>query len=238
KSIQEKAIAKWLEGKTRDQIARELKISGGSVSAIIKGRRRKDREFDLLRVVAVQLRERNTDVESFSLFIRLRALLKSEYLDSNKSIEEAEEERIDSTMESLIVFCFIRKMSVQEFGTQVHSLYHAADKFGVALHDLPAYVDQLAGKASMIMRDIDLLSSKKERLLKEYEVIKDVIADIQDSGPHLLEGYQKIKARLRDVEDECNRYKTENTNLKIKIEAPKIRRRRKAALKKLMSEFR
>lgn len=230
KSIQEKAIAKWLEGKTRDQIARELKISGGSVSAIIKGRRRKDREFDLLRVVAVQLRERNTDVESFSLFIRLRELLKSQYSDSSKSIEEVEEERIDSTMESLIVFCFIRKMSVQEFGTQVHSLYHAADKFGVALHDLPAYVDQLAGKAIM-------LSSKKERLLKEYEVIKDVIADIQDSGPHLLEGYQKIKARLRDVEDECNRYKTENTNLKIKIEAPKIRRRRKAALKKLMSEF-
>ncbi|MGH9963349.1 MAG: hypothetical protein ACRD5E_00785 [Nitrososphaeraceae archaeon] len=231
KSIQEKAIAKWLEGKTRDQIARELKISGGSVSAIIKGRRRKDREFDLLRVVAVQLRELNTDVESFSLFIRLRALLKSEYLDSSKSIEAAEEERIDSTMESLIVFCFIRKMSVQEFGTRVHSLYHAADKFGVALHDLPAYVDQLAGKAIM-------LSSKKERLLKDYEVIKDVIADILDRGPHMLEGYQKLKTRLRDVEDECNRYKTENTNLKIKIEAPKIRRRRKAALKKLMSEFR
>jgi DNA-binding CsgD family transcriptional regulator len=128
KSIQEKAVAKWLEGKTRDQIARELKISGGSVSAIIKGRRRKDREFDLLRVVAVELRERNTDVESFSLFIRLRELLKSQYSDSSKSIEEVEEESIDSMMECLIVFCFIRKMSIQEFGTRVQSLYHAADQ--------------------------------------------------------------------------------------------------------------
>jgi len=181
-----------------------------------------------LRVVAVQLRERNTDVESFSLFIRLRALLKSQYSDSSKSIEEVEEESIDSMMESLIVFCFIRKMSVQGFGTLVHSLYHAADKFGIALHDLPAYVDQLAGKAIM-------LSSKKERLLKVYEVIKDIISDIRDSDLHILKGYQKLKARLRNVEDERNMYKTELTNLKIKIEAPKIRRRRKAALKKLMS---
>jgi hypothetical protein len=103
-------------------------------------------------------------------------------------------------------------------------------KFGVALHDLPAYVDQLAVKAIM-------LSSKKEHLLKDYEIIKDIIIDILDRGPHMLEAYQKIKARLRDVEDEMNRYKTELTNVKIKIEAPKIRRRRKAALKKLMSEF-
>jgi intergrase/recombinase len=69
-SIQEKVISRWLDGKSRDVVARELRISGGSVSSIIQSRRRKDRQFDLLRVVAVQLRQRGLTVEEFAPLIR------------------------------------------------------------------------------------------------------------------------------------------------------------------------
>jgi hypothetical protein len=74
KSIQEKVIAEWLEGKPGDQIARELKISGGSVTGIIKSRRSKEREFNLLRAVALQVHRRNVTVESCAIGIRLREL--------------------------------------------------------------------------------------------------------------------------------------------------------------------
>lgn len=50
---------------------RSSRISHGTVTVtcIIKVGRGYDRQFDLLRVIAVELREHNVDVESFAAFI-------------------------------------------------------------------------------------------------------------------------------------------------------------------------
>jgi len=227
KSIQEKAIAKWLEGKPRDLIARELRISGGSVTGIIKGRRKKERQFDLLRVVAVRLRDIGVDVESFAHLLRLRELIELEYSDCGKSIEE-KEEAIESLMETLSVFCFNQKCTVPEFGNMVHTIYHAADKFGIALYDLPTYVSELAGMATAIEKEIDLLRNKEERLLKHYQITRDVIKDILGRGPYMLGAYYDMKARLQEAINERNQYKTEIFNLKIELKAREIEMARKA----------
>jgi hypothetical protein len=46
--IRVQVIRAWLEGKSRDKIAGELKISTGAVSGIIKDFRKDDFQFDLL----------------------------------------------------------------------------------------------------------------------------------------------------------------------------------------------
>jgi transcriptional regulator with XRE-family HTH domain len=226
-SIQEKVIGKWLEGKSRDQIARELKISSGSVSSIIQGRRRKNGEFDLLRVVAVILRQLGIDVQSFAPLIRVRQLLELEYSDSGK-LTEVEEETIDSLLEALIVFCFRGKKTVAEFGALVHSLFHIADEFGIALSNLPTYVNNLAAKATVIRKEIDLLCTKKERLLKDYEVTNDVINDILSNGPYMLGAHLDMKTRVREIENEREKYRNELKNLKMMIRAQEIEAARKA----------
>jgi hypothetical protein len=155
RSIQEKAIGKWLDGKPRDLIARELQISSGSASSIIQGRRRKDREFDLLRVVAIKLREQGLNVESFAPLIRIRKQVEKEHFQTGKTTEEVQE-RIDSLLEALCVFCYRRKKTVHEFATLVLSLFliadKIADKFGIVLYDLPTYVTNMAGKAAKSKR--------------------------------------------------------------------------------------
>jgi DNA-binding NarL/FixJ family response regulator len=45
--IRQQAIKKWLEGKSRDEIAQELKISQGAVSGIIKESGKDDPQFYL-----------------------------------------------------------------------------------------------------------------------------------------------------------------------------------------------
>src|ERR687898_406160 len=146
RSTKEKVISRWLRGKLRDLIARELKLSTGSVTTIIQEHRRKDLQFDLLRVVALQLREQDITVES-----------------------------IDPLMEALRVFCFNRKTTVPDFGNQVYVLCQTANKFVVALEDMPAYVINLEKTANAMINKLESLKVQKTRLLSDYEITSDVI---------------------------------------------------------------
>jgi hypothetical protein len=73
--IKVEVIKKWLEGKSRDQIGGELRIGAGITTAIIKERRKEDPEFDLLRGVAVKLKNMGMDVQHFAQLIRLTEVL-------------------------------------------------------------------------------------------------------------------------------------------------------------------
>ena len=58
--IRLQVIRAWLEGKFRDKIALELEISTGAVSSIIEDFRRDDPQFDLLREVAVKIKNKKS----------------------------------------------------------------------------------------------------------------------------------------------------------------------------------
>ena len=75
KPIKIEVTKKWLQGKSRDQIANEVQIGAGTVSGIVKEYRRDDPEFDLLREVSLNLVNRGMKVESFAALIRLREIL-------------------------------------------------------------------------------------------------------------------------------------------------------------------
>lgn len=53
KLIKIEVIRKWLQGKSRDQIANEVQVGAGTVSGILKEYRNDDPEFDLLRQVSL-----------------------------------------------------------------------------------------------------------------------------------------------------------------------------------------
>ena len=227
KSIQEKVISKWLEGKPRDIVARECKISGGSVTGIIQARWRKDREFDLQRIMAVQLRKHGLTIEEFAPLIRCRELIKREYANSSKPIEVEEEEEVESLMEALCVFCFNRKKTVPEFGNMVQSIYHAADKYEIELSDLPTYINELNDRADAIRKEIDILKSKEERLLKHYRITADVIKDIISHGPYILGAYYDMKASEQEAKEEKRHYKDRLLSLQFEIKARKIKAAKK-----------
>jgi hypothetical protein len=226
KSIQEKAISKWLEGKPRDVVARECKISGGSVTGIIQARWRKDREFDLLRVVAVQLRERGLTIEEFAPLLRCRELIKREHADGSKPIE-VEEGEVETLMEALCVFCFNRKETVPEFGNLVHGLYQIGDKLGIALPDLAAYVNRLVDRAVVLRTKVDLLQTKERRFLNHYMITMDTVKEIISRGPYMLGAYYDMKARAQMSDNEKIRYKDQLLSLQIEIKARKIKSARK-----------
>jgi hypothetical protein len=68
-------IRKWLRGCSRDDIAKDSGIGAGTVSGIILQCRRDDADFDLLRAVALELKDRDLHVKDFAALFRLKCLL-------------------------------------------------------------------------------------------------------------------------------------------------------------------
>jgi hypothetical protein len=221
RSIQERVITKWLEGKTRDVVAQELKISGGSVTSIIEGRRSRDREFDLLRVIALQIRERKITVESLALFIRLRELFKTEYVECGVHAVESEK-RIDSLVEALIVFCFNRQMTVPEFGNEVDRLNRIADELGIPSIWLPDYARLLVSYVRKVREEINQVISRKKNLLKKYGLTTAVINDIGRHSQYMLGAYYDMKTKVRETEKERDYFKAEFEKLKIERKVQEI----------------
>jgi hypothetical protein len=83
--IKIEVIKKWLQGKSRDQIAKEEGIGSGTVSNIINERRHSDTEFDLMRQVALKLKLQGDSIESFAPLVRLREILRGLLQDTDAS---------------------------------------------------------------------------------------------------------------------------------------------------------
>src|SRR5437016_427602 len=106
KSIVMDVIRKWLQGESRNQIAKEVGIGAGTVSGIIKECRENDPEFDLLREVARMLKKEDLDVNSFAPSIRVHRKLQDEGLS---------EGQVESFIEDMDVDCFKRGLKPEDF---------------------------------------------------------------------------------------------------------------------------
>ena len=207
RSIKVEVIRKWLEGKSRDQIAKELQIGFGTVSGIIKESRDNDPEFDLLRALAVKLRDQGYDVQSFAHAVRLREVLKQKggLLDTTKEEghEEQVQEKIEALMMGLEVFCFKQDFSIMEFVNLVHDLSWTAEILGVPLDKLPSYVKHLEGAVHRLTREIE----QKKSVFQDYGATINSLEEFRRNRP-LLDKFQEVTEELEKVKqqrDSCER---------------------------------
>jgi hypothetical protein len=93
KTITKRVIMQWLNGFSRDEIAKDNQIGAGTVSTIIKQCKEQrqeeyaaddDFEFDLIRQVAVVLKREGVDVNTFASSIRLQRKLEQKGLNEEQ----------------------------------------------------------------------------------------------------------------------------------------------------------
>lgn len=198
KTIKINVFKKWLDGLSIEQIAREEEIATGSVSNIIQECVSNDPEFDLMRQLAVKLKNEGDTFESFASTVRLKERIRRILLlqlpsssSSSSSLNktttttttknrkgevestiEIEHDKIESFIESLEVLCFKRNLSVKEFVDLVYRLHFmACKKYGIPLETLPDYVQQLEGEADTLIEQI---------AEKKLEMKKNVLAYYDD----------------------------------------------------------
>jgi transcriptional regulator with XRE-family HTH domain len=220
REIRLEVIRKWLEGKTRDQIAHELEIGAGTVSDIVKEYRRGDLNADLLREVALNLKNMGLGIQSFAPLVRLREVLEQkEWLQGVRPGQEEEEENdddndidriVEKKMESLIVtievFCFKHNLPLRQFFDLVYNLYRAAEELDIPLEIFPSHVEELKARIENLLEKIRYFESEKQIALERSQTTKRLLEEFNMSRPTFDEN-QKLKQELEQVTKEKDKYK-------------------------------
>jgi hypothetical protein len=117
-------------------------VATGTNSGIIKECRH-DPEFDLLREVAVKLRNQGTEIESGAPLVRLREIVKEAGgLDIiSEGHKQGTEEKFESLLVNLEVFCFKQNRSINEFVNHVHNISRVAEILAVPLTSSPVMLN-------------------------------------------------------------------------------------------------
>ncbi len=223
---------KWLQGKSRDQIAKEVGIGAGTVSSIINECTQNDSEFDLMRQVAVKMKNEGYTVESFACLARIREILRTELLDNTRTgtaggdgetkeddddddvktqqiIEELQREnKLESLLQALLVFCFKQNLSINDFVDVIHQLCRGANKLGIPLEKLPDYLKRLENTVLSLQEEIEEKRLEKEEALEDYDVTLELLEEYKANRP-LFEENKKLRERLDKVRQQRDDYARE-----------------------------
>jgi hypothetical protein len=241
REIKLEVLRKWLEGNSRDIIAFEVRIGTGTVSGIIKEFRTGDFDADLLREVALHLKNRGLTIQSFVPLVRLREVLEEmewilgvipEREDERAKQKEAKEgetydysgydnyeneldQFVETKMESLImsleVYCYKDNLSAKQFFDCIHSMYLTAKKIDVPLEDFPSYIEQQAARIESVSQQIKNLELEKQAALEKYQTTEKLVEEFSLSRP-MFDEIQRLKQELQQVTLDRDKYKFEMEN--------------------------
>jgi hypothetical protein len=210
--IRLQVIRAWLEGKSRDKIAQELEISTGAVSSIIEDFRRDDPQFDLLREVAVKIKNQNMDIQSFAPLVRVYEVLREKGLLTGITGQETLElmqNRMEAIIVALEVFCFKQEqLSIEDFVSLITNMYNAADKLGISLDRFPAYITELKDRIDALRKEIDQIEAKKQDALRDHGMTLELLQEYNANKPFLLR-IQNLKQQLVDAKEKIRKGKEE-----------------------------
>lgn len=203
KPIRRQVMRAWLEGKPRDKIAEEIDISTGVVSSIVNDFRNDDPEFDLLREVAVKIKNQNLDIKSFAPLVRLYEVLREKELLTGITGQESLElmqDRLEGLVVNLEVLCFKKKLSIEEFVSLVTNVYNTADKLGIRLDRFPSYITELEGRIDVLRKEIEQIVVRKQNALNDCGMTIKLLEEYNANKPFLMQ-IRKLKQEKADAEE-------------------------------------
>src|ERR1044072_4149423 len=220
REIRLEVIRKWLEGKTRDLITYELEIGAGTVSEIVKEYRRGDLDADLLREVALNLKNSGLDIQSFASLVRLREVLEQkgwflgvrpgqqqeEENDDDNDIDRLLEKEMESFIVSIEVFCFKQNLPLRQFFDLVYNLYLAAEEFDFPLESFPSHIEELKARIENLLEQIRYFESEKQIALERSQITERLLEEFNMSR-QMFDENQKLEQKLEDVTKERDKYK-------------------------------
>jgi hypothetical protein len=196
--IRLEVIRRWLRGYSRDEIARDAEIGAGTVSGIIKQCRQDDADFDLLRGVALELRDRGMRVENLAPMLRLKSLLeeKEVALDVPKNGNLlAEYKKFESIIITLDALCFKRGMSMDQFSQCVFSFYSQIDNLGISVERLPEYLEDQR-------KEIHWIKSETKNAVEQQGATMNLLREYQANMPAFKQAMNELPKVIKE-RDSC-----------------------------------
>jgi hypothetical protein len=135
KNIKEKIIRQWLEGRTRETIAKENDIGTGTVSAIInEARQQKEyHDIDLLRQISTKLKEEGLEPAHLGFAIRLEKIMED---------NDIREDQLESLILDFNTYCLKHNLPFDKVFESGYEALDLAYKFGIPAEKIPEFIIQ------------------------------------------------------------------------------------------------
>jgi hypothetical protein len=206
--IKREVIRKWLLGEKRDKIAADLDIGDGTVSEIMKLYSQKDSEVDLIRQVALAIKDLQTDVVTFSQALRLKNILNDIGLN---------EDKIESLVKVAEVHCFRRGIGQREFFEIVEKVATYSDEVGMPVEDLPNHIAQQKSYLEGLYSEIKDVQNNLSVILRDNDVTLRDLEDYKENKPIIdtLVEVQLERAQMAAEMDQLREQVVKERNEKI-----------------------
>ncbi len=186
RSIRERVIKQWLQGMSRDQIAKDNDVGAGTVSAIIKDAKQEIPDIDLLRQVALVLKKNDLDLSLFAASIRIKNKL--DWMGVN-------EDQIDSLIDNANTHCFKRGLTGEEYFNNVDKVCALSDNLEMPVDQLPNYIAQQELELEKVEREIEDAKVKQRQVLQNYDVTIDELQEFS-RDKQLIDHIKKLEKKL------------------------------------------
>ncbi len=190
KSIKQRVIKQWLQGISRDQIAKDNDKGAGTVSTIIKDARQEIPDIDLLREVAIIVKKNyDLDVSVLASSIRIKNTLDG--MDLN-------EDQVESFIENIIIYCFKHGLTGEKFLNIVNKVCTLSDNLGLPLDQLPNHIIQEQLELEKVKKQIEDAKVKLRQVLQYYDVTTDDLEEYKRNIP-LIDYIKTLKNQLDEA---------------------------------------
>jgi len=152
RNIKVKVIRQWLDGLTRERIAKKEDIGAGTVTAIIQEARKEEEEYndiDLFREIAVRLKEEGIGLPLIGFAIRLKRI---------REENDINEDQIEPIVQEFAVCRLIHNTPYDILIQIGREALYLEQKYGVPIEKIPEYITQ--GK-----KTIDRLEDQRQDIL-------------------------------------------------------------------------
>ena len=208
KSIREQVLKQWLQGMSRDQIAKDNDVGAGTVSSIIKEAKEEIPDIDLLRQGALVLKKNDLDLSVFAASIRIKNKLDGMGLN---------EDQIDSLIDNADTHCFKRGLTGEKYFNNVDKVCALSDNLKMPLDQLPNYITQQELELEKVEKQTEDAKLKQRQVLQRYNVTMDELQEFIRDKPS-IDHIKKLEKKLEEAEEEINYLTKELASKESEIE--------------------
>jgi hypothetical protein len=211
RNIKVKVIRQWLDGLTRERIAKKEDIGTGTVTAIIQEARKEEEynDIDLLREVAVRLKVEGIGLPLLAFAIKLKRIMEE---------NDINEDQIEPIIQDFATYCLRYKIPYDTIVKIGREALFLEQKYAVPIEKIPEYITQ--GKET-----IDSLEDQRQEILRQKQQAREELEAKQqelDTIAHEFEKYRKeipSIQRTMELANELEEAKKKNEGYKIIVRA-------------------
>lgn len=169
RNIKEKVIRQWLDGLTRESIAKENDIGAGTVTGIIQEARIKEeyQDIDLLRQVSLKSKEEGLELPELGFAIRLKRIMEENGIN---------EDQIESIIQDFATYCLRHDVSYDTVIKSGREALYLEEKYRVPIEKIPEYIikakktlDNLEDERQEILRQKQQAGQQRDAIVAELE---------------------------------------------------------------------